>query len=82
MQPDYRIGYGLGVLDRESLNLELGSMRTVVRIRCWTAPTTGSAAGRRWAGSRVFGDAPQDGRSAKQKVHAELRVPGGRAPRR
>ena len=48
---DYRVGYGLGVLDRESLNFELGVDAQRRESRCWAAPPTACSAGPRWAGS-------------------------------
>ena len=47
---DYHVGYGLGVLEQGKVNFELGSTRSAGRARCWTARTTGSWAGPRWAG--------------------------------
>ena len=65
---DYRVGYGLGVLDRQSLNLELGVDAHRRESPMLDGTDNGFLAGPRWAGSRVLRDAPQDGRSAKQKA--------------
>ena len=44
---DYRVGYGLGVLDRESLRFEVGRRRPPPREPDAGRPATGSSAGPR-----------------------------------